>query len=628
MPPAKKTVSAPGRSAARPAAKKTTARKAPRAVAKTTESPSAGGSADEAAEILEESVLHLHWEGRRSYRSSIPTPRVLEPDAKASFGDQDVGNLIIEGDNLQVMWSLQSQFADAIDIVYIDPPYNRGGNDFRYSDARFQDPNAEGSDAYYVSNEDGGKHTKWLNYMAPRMVALHRLMAEHAVIFVSISDIELGRLLMLMDEVFDERNRIALITWRGSPDNNPSRVAVEHEYILVYAKNAKKVPNVWTTPMDETRERLLEEYAKLKKSATNLTDLRRQWKRLMRANKEAAERLGRYTEVDPDRGPYQVAYRVHNPKKGGYEYGVWQKGVLKNPKDKRSYALPLNGYRFPPATMQRLIDEELIVFPKEKDQIVQMKDFLEEYRGTLRSVIDLDARAGSYRLKVLFGEDFDGFKNPKPVELIEMLVGAAGTRDSIVLDAFAGSGTTGDAVLQLNRIDGGERRFILVEEGNEDDDYAGTLTAPRIRKAIELDNLKTGFTFLRTGRELDREAILGLEREKIVAVVCQTDRSGAGSGIRRITGKKWLIGANHRGEGIALVWKGTTNSRVTVPIINEALKEAADLNLKTPLRVYGTTCSRSETASFRFCQIPDEILASLASAGPGVGDEGAEDVVA
>lgn len=141
------------------------------------------------------------------------------------------------------------------------------------------------------------------------------------------------------------------------------------------------------------------------------------------------------------------------------------------------------------------------------------------------------------------------------------------------------------------------------------------LTGPRLTRAIEVDNFKSGFTFLRTGRELDREAILGLEREKIVHVVCQTDRTGAGSGIRRIVGKKWIIGAHSRGEALALVWNGTTKSRVTTAIINEALKEAAAMTpaLKTPLRIYGTTCSVSETRSFRFCQIPDEILAALAS---------------
>ncbi len=328
------------------------------------------GSASESPDALlefepvsEESGLHLHWHGRRSYRSAIPTPRVLEPESKLSFGDQDAGNLIIEGDNLQVMVSLQSQFADAIDVVYIDPPYNRGGNDFRYSDARFQDPNAEATDAYYVSNEDGGRHTKWLNYMAPRLVAIHRLMAEHGVIFASISDIELGRLLMVMDEIFDERNRIAIITWRGSPDNNPSRVAIEHEYIVVYAKNQKKVPKVWTTPADETRDALMEQYQKLRRSTKDFAELKRRWAGFVKANKESVDRLGRYTEVDPDRGPFQVAYRVHNPKKGGYRYGVWEKGILTE-NDKRAYAIPLNGYRFKPETMERLIDEGLIVFPK------------------------------------------------------------------------------------------------------------------------------------------------------------------------------------------------------------------------------------------------------------------------
>ncbi|MGC1853335.1 MAG: hypothetical protein WA687_12935 [Solirubrobacterales bacterium] len=143
-----------------------------------------------------------------------------------------------------------------------------------------------------------------------------------------------------------------------------------------------------------------------------------------------------------------------------------------------------------------------------------------------------------------------------------------------------------------------------------------TLTAPRVHKAIERDKLESGFTFLRTGRELDREAILGLEREKIVAVICQTDRTGVGGGIRRVNNKQWVIGANQRGEAIALVWNGTTKSRVTTKIINEALAEAKKLALKTPLRIYGTTCLVSETPSFRFCQIPDEILASLISVAP------------
>src|SRR5581483_7154564 len=168
------------------------------------------------------------------------------------------------------------------------------------------------------------------------------------------------------------------------------------------------------------------------------------------------------------------------------------------------------------------------IFGKDHTQIVQMKDYLDEYRDSLRSVIEMDARKGAYTLKALFGKNFDGFRNPKPVELIERFIGAAGGKDALVLDAFAGSGTTGHAVMRLNKLDGGSRRFILIEEGNNGDQYARSLIAPRLIKAVKKEQLPGGFTFLKTGRGLDREAILSLERERIVNVICQTDRTGTG----------------------------------------------------------------------------------------------------
>jgi len=116
---------------------------------------------------------------------------------------------------------------------------------------------------------------------------------------------------------------------------------------------------------------------------------------------------------------------------------------------------------------------------------------------------------------------------------------------------------------------------------------------------------------MRTGAQLDRKAILNLEREKIAAVICQTDRSGARSGIRAVTGSKFIIGSNQRGEAIALHGLGPVDSEVNVDVIYAAIAEAKELGLKTPVRIYGTTCRRSETKSFVFCQIPDEILAQL-----------------
>lgn len=555
-------------------------------------------------EVREESGLHLHWEGRRLYRSRIPIPRVLEPEERLSVGS-DSENLVIEGDNLQVMVSLRSQFNAAVDVCYIDPPYNRGGNDFRYSDGRFHDPNADDSDAYYVSNEDGGRHTKWLNYMAPRIAMIYELLAPHGIMFASISEIELFRLGMLMDEIFDESNRIGIICWKGAADNNPTRLAVEHEYILVYAKRLSEVPNVWRSPNDELRDSLLEHFQMLRAEHRDLQSLRAAWARFFKENKGALDRLGRYTTVDEELRPYQVAYRVHNPKPGGYRYDVI------HPVTRKPTRQPLNGYRFPESRMKELLAENRIIFGKTHEQIVQMKDYLDEYQDSLRSVIEMDARKGAYTLKALFGKDFDGFRNPKPVELMERLIGSAGNKDALVFDAFAGSGTTGHAVMRLNKLDGGNRRFILIEEGNGNDRYARTLLGPRLKKAIAKEDLPGGFTFLKAGRALDREAILGLEREKIINVICQTDRTGTGSGIRRIQGYTYLIGSNKRGEAISLCWKGRKDSDVTGAVVDAALKEVAKERLKTPMRIYGTTCRISETKSFTFCQIPDEILASL-----------------
>jgi adenine-specific DNA-methyltransferase len=553
--------------------------------------------------VRPEAGLHLHWEGRRTYRTRIPAPRVLERDSKLSTGGSN-GSLVIDGDNLQVMVSLRSQFNAAVDVVYIDPPYNRGGKDFRYSDARFRDPNAEGNDAEYVSNEDGGRHTKWLNYMAPRLAMINELMKDTGVIFVSINDIELFRLGLLMDEIFDEKNRIGVICWRGSPDNNPTRIAIEHEYILCYAKRLSEVPKVWRPVNMEISEALLAEFKQMKAETRDLSKLRKRWAAHIRENKDSLERLGRYTQVD-ERGPYQVGYRVHQPNPFGYRYNVV------HPKTKKPCRQPKNGYRFPQETMKRLIAEGRVIFGKTHEQIVQMKDYLEDYEDSLRSVIAMDARKGAYVLKALFGKDFAEFDYPKPVELIERLVGSAAGKDALVLDTFAGSGTTGHAVMRLNKLDGGNRRFILIEEGNGRDRYARTLVAPRLVRAAKKEGLTADFAFLKTGRALDRDALLGLERERIANVICQTDRSGTGGGIRAISNAKYVIGANRRGEAIALIWNGRKDSNVSAKGVNDALKEVRALNLKTPMRIYGTTCTISETVSFVFCQIPDEILAAL-----------------
>jgi adenine-specific DNA-methyltransferase len=185
-----------------------------------------------------------------------------------------------------------------------------------------------------------------------------------------------------------------------------------------------------------------------------------------------------------------------------------------------------------------------------------------------------------------------------------------GSIDALILDPFAGSGTTAHAALRLNQRDGGQRRFILIEEGSSDDRYCRTLTAPRVQAAIEQEELDGGFTFETTGRRLNRDAILELEREAIANLIIQTDQTGRGRGITKLAGE-YVIGYNGRHEAICLCWNGRAKSNVTRAVLVSMFEEVKLRGLRKPLRVYGATCKVGGTESFRFCQIPDEILAAL-----------------
>ena len=560
--------------------------------------------------------LYLHWDGRKSYRTRIPAPRVLEPDDKLSFGSSD-GNRIIEGDNLQVMVSLRSQYRSSVDVAYLDPPYNTGKKDFRYSDRRFHDPNADSDDAVYVSNEDGGRHTKWLNYMGPRLWLTWELLADHGVCFVSINDVELFRLGLLLDEIFGERNRLGVLIWKQAVDNNPTRIAVEHEYVLCYGKRIEAVADRWQGT-SRSKQWLLETYADLKTGEGDPAKLEKLWRAAIAAQKRAyrqAEGEGRPDdEVDLGRmdrfrninevGPWAKDWHLENPREGGYDYDII------HPITGKPCRKPPKGYRYPWDSMKRLLADDRIVFGKDHTETAQLRRYLRDSAEALRSVIVVPGRNGSDRLNVLLPKDAARFPHPKPVELMELLIGAAGDMDALVLDPFAGSGTTGEAVLKLNAQDGGVRRFVLIEEGEPADRYCRTVTAPRIQAVIEQDGLTAEFRFEATGRKLDRDAILELERATITNLIVQTDVTGVGGGIQKLIGE-YVIGGNARREAICLCWNGRRNSTVTRDVLVAMFEETKSLELRRPIRVYGSTCEVAETDSFRFCQIPDEILAAL-----------------
>ncbi len=515
-----------------------------------------------------------------------------------------LANMLIEGDNLQVLASLKPRYAGQVDVIYIDPPYNLGKDDFRYSDRRFHDPDADDSDAVYVTNEDGGRHTKWLNFIAPRLYMLWQLLHDdHGVIFVSINDIELFHLGLLLNEIFGENNWLGTIVWKQTTDNNPTRIAIEHEYLLCYAKAKDKLPSRWTNPDNEAKAMMLAAFDRLRAQTSSVARLKKVFKTFTADNKAALGDLYRYRHVDK-RGPYAARRNMDNPGKPGHKYDVI------HPVTKKPCALPFWGWRFTETTMKELIASDRIIFGKDETKIPELKVYLNAVEFPLRSVITLDARKGSNDLDRLFNRR-DIFKNPKPVELLETLLGYSTSKDSLILDAFAGSGTTGEATMKLNARDNGQRRFILIEEGQKDDKFCRSVAAKRLKLAMQHHGSADGFQFCKTGRKLDRQAIVTLERDALAGLICQADETGRGRGIAALSGYKYIIGKNQRSEAICLMWQGVNDSEVTPDILKEASKEVSKADLKRPFRIYGTFCRVGDTQSWKFCQIPDEILAQM-----------------
>lgn len=547
--------------------------------------------------------LYLQWEGKKIYRQKVPTPRLLEPVEKYSHGG-DRPNMLIEGDNLQVLASLKPRYAGQVDVIYVDAPYNLGKDDFRYSDKRFHDPDADDSDAVYVTNEDGGRHTKWLNFVAPRLYMLWQLLhEERGVLFVSINDVELFRLGMLLNEILGEDNWVGTIVWRGNTDNNPTRIAIEHEYVLCYAKSKDKLSPRWTNPVTELKTLMLDAFDRINAETSSLTQIQEKFQQFAEDNRDDLGDLYRYRFVDKH-GPYAPQRNVHNPGKPGLKYDVI------HPVTKKPCARPFWGWRFAEKKMKELLQQDRIIFGKDETKIPELKVYLSDVEFPLRSVIEMDSRKGSNDLARLF-KSRDIFKNPKPVELMETLLGYTTGKDSVVLDAFAGSGTTGEAVMKLNSIDKGQRRFILIEEGQGDDKFCRTVTAKRLKLAMQKHGYADGFQFYKTGQKLDRQAIVTLEKDALASLICQADETGLGKGITVMSGHKYIIGRNQRAEAICLVWNGADNSEVTPDILKAVSKEVSQAGLKRPFRIYGTFCRVGDTQSWKFCQIPDEILAQM-----------------
>jgi adenine-specific DNA-methyltransferase len=288
-----------------------------------------------------------------------------------------------------------------------------------------------------------------------RLSLLHELLRDTGILLVSIDDNEVATCRLLLDEIFGSGNHVATLVWKNATDNNPTRVAVEHEYIHCYAKALANTKPVWASTENEIKEVILRTFDRLKSESSSFDDLQSKFRQFTLQHRTALGDLYRYRRIDED-GPYVARRNLENPGKPGYDYEI------KYPKTNKACTKPYWGWRYPEETMDELLAKGRIIFGDTEKKIPELKVPLREVEFPLRSVLNIDGRKGSNDLEKLFGNR-DTFKNPKPVELLEYLLAYVAPKSGLILDSFAGSGTTAHATLSLNARDGGERRFILVQ---------------------------------------------------------------------------------------------------------------------------------------------------------------------
>ena len=450
---------------------------------------------------------------------------------KASLHD----NLIVEGDNLAALKALLPTYHSRVKCIYIDPPYNTGNEGWAYSD-QVNSPMMQDWFGKVVDRDDLTRHDKWCCMMLPRLKLLRELLTDDGAIFVSIDDNEVHRLRFLMDDIFGEAQHVATFVRRRRLSTGLKRnpVSPDHEYVLCYARQIDSVEFIGTRrmPHDYAREDSIGRYRS--------TDLTIGMSAEMRPNQY-------YTLVDPNTGSEYLPP----------EDRVW---------------------RFERNTMAKEVQGDNIIWPstsKKRGNRMTRPRYKTRYNPEDEKTNPISTWIGAGRrqrhegddgvrslsaklntgatreLKELFGKQV--FTYPKPVSLIQELIRASTDKDSIVLDSFAGSGTTAHAVLALNKEDGGSRRFVLVEC----EDYVDTLTAERVRRVIKgvpgakdkdlAAGLGGTFSYFKVGRPMRRESMFKPSRlpgyEKLAGYVFFT-ATGEEFNPDHIDRQKWFIGAS------------------------------------------------------------------------------------
>ncbi|MDP3314082.1 site-specific DNA-methyltransferase [Lutibacter sp.] len=425
----------------------------------------------------------LVWENKpedveEQLRENLPVLKEIKEKAILApvppLGAAEAPNhILIEGDNLHALTALTFTHEGLIDVIYIDPPYNTGNKDFKYNDS-------------FVDKEDSYRHSKWLSFMDKRLRIAKRLLNETGVIFISIDENEIHNLRLLLDEIFLEKNFIEQLIWNKRIPKNDKGIGNVHEYVLLYAKNYT-TQHQFVQKKDGIED--VNNFAKtLAKKKISIAEAEKEIKKFYKKN-NYDRGITLYNSFDKD---YHLWGKINvswpNAKTIGPRYDVL------HPKTGKPAKVPEKGWRFTKDTFDRMLDYNNVIelhdgsficgkiwFAKDENTQPSTIKYLNEVNEfLLRSIISTKSDGGNELIEVLGNGKFD---YPKPTDLIERLINSISNQSSIILDFFAGSGTTLHATMALNAEDGGKRQCILVT--NNENNICEEVTYERNKRVIE-----------------------------------------------------------------------------------------------------------------------------------------------
>jgi adenine-specific DNA-methyltransferase len=449
----------------------------------------------------------LTWPGKAECMRVIQEPSIgtLAPMLEESVDFDATQNVIIEGENLEVLKLLQKAYYGKVKFIYIDPPYNTG-KEFIYPDnfregltdyLRYSGQvDEEGLRLSANAETDGRYHSKWLSMMYPRLFLARNLLREDGVIFVSIDDHEVHNLRAIMNEIFGEENFIATLVWEKGRKNDAKRFSVGHEYLLGYSRNLSYIEELlpaWREPKEGVGE-IVEEYLRLKaihgsnydSISAGLVDF---YRSLPDGHPSANYSRSRFVDA---RGIWRDN-NISWPGGGGPKYEVL------HPITHKPCVIPADGWRFIEQTMKQRIAQGYVHFREDHTKPPILKSYLyidepeseskDDVAGeklqVMGSVFYRHTQPENDVLKDLFGEKI--FENPKDHSVLARLIRYCTSSDDLVLDFFAGSGSTAHAVLELNAREASHRHFLLVQlpEPTNRDDYPtiADITRERVKRA-------------------------------------------------------------------------------------------------------------------------------------------------